>query len=71
MKTHTELEQQYKRVLRKAFPLLKFNNLEWNWYDVYNDNPYENKRFLRIQNAFFNAAVAIGHPFYQHLASKH
>ena len=64
MKTCKELEQQYKRVLKKAFPLLKFKGMIWNWSEVYKDDPYTNSRFLLIQKAFISTAKQIGHPFY-------
>ena len=63
-KTIEQLEQQYKRVLKKAFPKLKFKGVRWNWHEVYEGNPYENKRFVSIQNAFINDAKRLRHPFY-------
>lgn len=63
-KTFKQLECQYKRVLKKAFPKLKFHGIKWNWSDVYQCDPRENPKFIRIYNAFRNTAKKRGHPFY-------
>ena len=63
-KTFKELETQYKRVLRLAFPKLRFKGILWNWDKVYDEDPYNNPTFLKIHNAFVSAAKNINHPFY-------
>lgn len=53
IKTQEMIWEQYKRILLKAFPKLKFHrDNTWNWHKVYGGNPYENKKFLRIYNAY-------------------
>lgn len=65
-KTHEQLEQQYKRLLQRAFPKLRFMGITWNWHEVYNEGPYQNQTFLRIQRAFVSTAKKRQHPFYNH-----
>lgn len=65
-KTDYELEQQYKRLLQQAFPKLRFYGIRWNWYQVYSEDPFKNKTFQRIQNAFISTAKKRKHPFYCH-----
>ena len=64
-KTISQMEMQYKRLIKKAFPKLKFNGMKWNWDVVYKHDPYTDVRFLRIYNAFVNVAKANNHPFYR------
>ena len=65
-KTNGQLEQQYKRLLKRAFPRLRFCGVTWNWYEVYDDDPFSNPRFLRINRAFISTAEKRKHPFYYH-----
>ncbi len=58
------LEMQYKQILKRAFPKLKFKGVTWNWYEVYNHDPHTNPAFLRIQKAFISTAKKRNHPFY-------
>lgn len=58
------LEMQYKQILKRAFPKLKFKGVTWNWYEVYNHNPHTDPSFLRIQKAFISTAKKRNHPFY-------
>ena len=52
VKTQGMIWEQYKRLLRKAFPKLTFRDSTWNWHKVYSEDPCENKTFLRIYNAY-------------------
>ena len=63
-KTNRQLEEQYKKLLQRAFPLLRFKGITWNWYEVYNEDPFGNARFLRINRAFISTAEKRHHPFY-------
>lgn len=63
-KTHQQLEDQYKRLLQQAFPKLRFRGIVWNWYKVYDEDPFSKPAFLRLYNAFRNTAKKRGHPFY-------
>ena len=63
-KTFEELETQYKRVLRIAFPKLRFAKWTWNWSAAYGGDPYDNKTFIRIHTAFISTAEKRGHPFF-------
>lgn len=63
-KSHYELEMQYKRLLKQAFPKLQFHGITWNWYKVYNSDPFDNPNFLRIYNAFRSTAKKRKHPSY-------
>lgn len=65
-KTNRQLEEQYKTLLRKAFPKLIFRGITWNWCQVYDDDPFQNPKFLRINRAFISTAEKRGHPFYKH-----
>ena len=65
-KTNRELEQQYTRLLRQAFPRLRFDGITWNWYKVYEHDPFTDKKFLRIYKAFISTAEKRQHPFYNH-----
>lgn len=65
-KTHRQLEEQYKKLLRRAFPLLRFKGITWNWYQVYEGDPWQNPKFLRINRAFISTAEKRKHPFYNH-----
>ena len=64
-KTIRSLEAQYDRLLKQAFPKLKFRGITWNWYEVYNHDPFTDPRFLRINKAFTSTAVKRHHPFYE------
>jgi len=67
-KTLAELEAQYKRLLVKAFPKLRFVGIRWNWYKVYKDkDPFSDPTFHRIHTAFVSTAIKRGHPFYTNL----
>ena len=63
-KTLSSLESQYKRLLKQAFPKLKFQGIRWNWQEVYSHDPYTDSKFLRIQRAFISTAEKRNHPFY-------
>lgn len=63
-KTYRQLEEQYKKLLGQAFPLLRFKGITWNWDKVYGDNPFQTPKFLRIHRAFISAAKKRKHPFY-------
>ena len=65
-KTLNSLESQYKRLLKQAFPLLRFKGITWNWHEVYSHDPYTDSKFLRIQRAFISTAEKRNHPFYNH-----
>lgn len=65
-KTFENLQAQYKRLLKQAFPKLKFKGITWNWSNVYNHDPYTDPKFLRINNAFSSTAKKRSHPFYDH-----
>lgn len=52
VKTQEMIWEQYKRLLKKAFPKLTYRGNTWNWHKVYGEDPYENKTFLRIHNAY-------------------
>jgi hypothetical protein len=65
-KTLESLESQYKRLLKRAFPLLRFKGITWNWYEVYEHDPHTDPKFLRIQRAFISTAEKRNHPFYNH-----
>lgn len=65
-KTHEQLEHQYKRLLQMAFPKLRFSGITWNWYKVYDEDPYQNQTFLRIHSAFISTVKKRQHPFYNH-----
>lgn len=63
-KTLADLDEQYKRVLRTAFPKLRFRGVRWNWDKVYDGSPYQNPIFVKINDAFISTAKKMGHPFY-------
>jgi hypothetical protein len=65
-KTNRQLEEQYKKLLQRAFPLLRFKGITWNWYQVYESDPWQNTRFLLINRAFTSTAEKRHHPFYYH-----
>lgn len=52
VKTQEMIWEQYKRLLKKAFPKLTFRGSTWNWHKVYSEDPCENKTFLHIYNAY-------------------
>jgi len=52
-KTQEMILEQYKRLLKRAFPrLIFYRDNTWNWYKVYNEDPYTNKTFIKIFNAY-------------------
>lgn len=52
-KTNEMIFEQYKKLLKMAFPKLRiYRDNTWNWHKVYNEDPYKNKTFLRIYNAY-------------------
>ena len=53
-KNNDQIWEQYIRLLKIAFPKLKFNGSTWNWYKVYNADPYKDSRFMLIYNAYRN-----------------
>lgn len=65
-KTLDSLESQYKRLLKRAFPLLRFKGITWNWSKVYDHDPFSDPKFLRIYKAFVSTAEKRNHPFYKH-----
>lgn len=65
-KTNGQLEEQYKKLLQRAFPRLRFKGITWNWYQVYESDPWQNTRFLLINRAFTSTAEKRHHPFYYH-----
>lgn len=64
-KSLEELEAQYKRILVKAFPKLRFTGIGWNWYKVYDIDPYTDSVFQRISRAFVSTAKKRNHPFFK------
>ena len=56
MKTQKELWEQYKRLLKMAFPKIIFDHEAWNYSDAYGDNPYCNPKFMRIHQAYNRCA---------------
>ena len=53
VKTLDMIQEQYKKLLRIAFPSVQiFPNNTWNWSEVYQEDPYKNKRFMLIYNAY-------------------
>lgn len=63
-KTYAQLDEQYKRLLKRAFPKLRFKGITWNWDKVYEGSPFQNTTFLRINKAFISTAKKRQHPFY-------
>lgn len=53
-KNNDQIWEQYVRLLKNAFPKLKFSGNTWNWYKVYNIDPHNNSRFMLIFNAYRN-----------------
>lgn len=60
-KSPYELDRQYMRLLKQAFPKLRFSGMCWNWYKVYDFEPDESPAFLRLYNAYRSTVKKRGH----------